>query len=320
MKRTWTVACVVLFFLLGSAPAFAVSYNQIFVFGDSLSDDGNAYVLTGGLNPLSPPYAQRFSNGPVAVEYLAAWMGVGLSPSVLGGNDYAVGGATTGTGSAIGLWGTGIKKQVSAFTTAHPAFDPDHTLFVVWGGPNDFLLSPFPWTVNSAVNNLAASITALAGAGAEHILVPNMMDLGATPLADLLGVQIYLNSLTKSFNKALAKKLNSLDALLAADIIPFDTFSALNAVLANPSAYGFTNVNDACLYTPACTNPDTFLFWDLVHPTTYTHALLANQFASVISNPEPETLILLLMGMAGLLAMRRRFGGHRSAASGDKAL
>ncbi|MBI3393045.1 MAG: hypothetical protein HY039_07635 [Nitrospirae bacterium] len=78
MKRTWTVACVVLFFLLGSAPAFAVSYNQIFVFGDSLSDDGNAYVLTGGLNPPSPPYAQRFSNGPVAVEYLAAWMGVGL--------------------------------------------------------------------------------------------------------------------------------------------------------------------------------------------------------------------------------------------------
>lgn len=306
MKKIWLTACVVLSLLLGSAPAFAVSYNQMFVFGDSLSDDGNAYVLTGGLNPLSPPYAQRFSNGPVAVEYLAAWMGVGLSPSVLGGNDYAVGGATTGTGSAIGLWGTGIKKQVSAFTTAHPAFDPDHTLFVVWGGPNDFLLNPFPWTVTSAVNNLANSITALSNAGARHILVPNMMDLGATPLADVLNVETYLNSLTKSFNKALAKKLTTLDAALPADIIPFDTFSALNAVLANPAAYGFTNVDDACLFSPACTDPDSFLFWDLVHPTTYTHALLGAQFAARIANPEPETIVLLLMGLVGLFAARRR--------------
>lgn len=306
MKKTWLTACVVLILLLGSAPAFAVSYNQMFVFGDSLSDDGNAYVLTGGLNPPSPPYAQRFSNGPVAVEYLAAWMGVGLSPSMLGGNDYAVGGATTGTGSAIGLWGTGIKKQVGAFTTAHPAFDPAHTLFVVWGGPNDFLLSPFPWTVNSAVNNLANSITTLANAGAQHILVPNMVDLGATPLADALNVESYLTSLTRSFNRTLAQRLNTLDAALAAHIIQFDTFSAINAVLANPSAYGFTNVDDACLYSPSCTNPDSFLFWDLVHPTTYTHALLGTQFAARIANPEPETIVLLLIGLVGLFAARRK--------------
>ncbi len=307
MKKIRIAACVVLALLLGSSPALAVSYNQMFVFGDSLSDDGNAYVLTGGLNPPSPPYAQRFSNGPVAVEYLAAWKGIGLSPSALGGNDYAVGGATTGTGSAIGLWGTGIRNQVSSFTTAHPAFDPAHTLFVVWGGPNDFLLSPFPWTVSSAVNNLANSITALSNAGARHILVPNMVDLGATPLADILGVESYLNSLTRSFNRALSQRLNTLDAALPADIIPFDTFSALNAVIANPGAYGFTNVTDACLFSPSCANPNSFLFWDLVHPTTHTHALLASQFAAVIANPEPGTIILLLIGLVGLFAMRRRF-------------
>ena len=43
-----------------------------------------------------PPYAQRISNGPVAVEYLAGRLGVPLAPSLAGGTNYAVGGAATG--------------------------------------------------------------------------------------------------------------------------------------------------------------------------------------------------------------------------------
>ena len=211
----------------------------------------------------------------MAVEYLAAWMGVGLSPSVLGGNDYAVGGATTGTGSAIGLWGTGNQETGKRFHDgASGVRSGPHALCCLGEARTTSSSAPSPWTVNSAVNNLANSITTLANAGAQHILVPNMVDLGATPLADALNVESYLTSLTRSFNRTLAQRLNTLDAALAAHIIQFDTFSAINAVLANPAAYGFSNVDDACLFSPACTDPDSFLFWDLVHPTTYTHALL----------------------------------------------
>ena len=53
-------------------------FDHIVVFGDSLSDTGNA---------------GRFSNGPVWVEQLAARLEVALMPTQAGGLNFAVGGA-----------------------------------------------------------------------------------------------------------------------------------------------------------------------------------------------------------------------------------
>jgi outer membrane lipase/esterase len=36
--------------------ASAEPFSSVFVYGDSLSDLGNIYKVTGGANPLSPPY------------------------------------------------------------------------------------------------------------------------------------------------------------------------------------------------------------------------------------------------------------------------
>src|SRR4051812_46436664 len=72
--------------------------GQLVVFGDSLSDVGNAYAGTQGAAPASPPYFNgRFSNGPVYVETLAEYLGAApLAPAfvVPGGTDYAVGGSS----------------------------------------------------------------------------------------------------------------------------------------------------------------------------------------------------------------------------------
>jgi len=65
------------------------------VAGDSLSDQGNGFSLTGGAFP-PLPYDQRATNGPVAVEYLANALGVPLDASAAGGTNHAVLGATTG--------------------------------------------------------------------------------------------------------------------------------------------------------------------------------------------------------------------------------
>jgi len=52
-----------------ASAASAQTYGRLVVFGDSLSDNGNLYAISG--QPTSPPYFQgRFSNGPVFTELL----------------------------------------------------------------------------------------------------------------------------------------------------------------------------------------------------------------------------------------------------------
>ena len=117
--------------------ASATPWNALVVFGDSLSDAGNAFALSGGLFPPSPPYAERFSNGPVAAEYLAGHLGVPLTRSSAGGTDFAVAGATTGLLNynfevnfpaginQIGdLKNSGIAGQIGQFAASNPVFDP----------------------------------------------------------------------------------------------------------------------------------------------------------------------------------------------------
>ena len=70
--------------VLAPALAFGGPITSLIVVGDSLSDDGNAFILTGGTFP-PPPYDQNASNGPVAVDYLASQLGVPLTPSASGG-------------------------------------------------------------------------------------------------------------------------------------------------------------------------------------------------------------------------------------------
>ena len=61
-------------------------------FGDSLTDTGNFFDLTGGLYPAAPYFEGHFSNGKVWIEYLAKKLKLDPESVV----NYAVGGATTG--------------------------------------------------------------------------------------------------------------------------------------------------------------------------------------------------------------------------------
>ena len=72
MKTVWIgmggVAIALGSLALGTTPGVAatLSFNQVYFFGDSLSDPGNLFALS---NQPPPPYAQRLSNGPVWAEY-----------------------------------------------------------------------------------------------------------------------------------------------------------------------------------------------------------------------------------------------------------
>jgi|SRR5580700_4120146 phospholipase/lecithinase/hemolysin len=236
----------------------------------------------------------RFSNGPLAVEYLANTLHSPLT-------SFAWGGATTGIGDSgdggtqttLGIHGLpGMLLQLQASIGTITPFAPT-SLFIVWGGPDDFITNG---TVAQGVTDELMIIGALQSVGATHILVPGMPDMGLTPL-------YYGNPAATAFSFAFDQ---ALQASLPKGVTYFDTFGFMHQVVSNPSAYGFTDVTDPCLVglTP-CSNPNQYLFWDTLHPTTAADALLAGQFQNLVT-PEPSTVLMLGTGIAGLARVLRR--------------
>ena len=267
---------------LAVAPSNAQAYTQLVAFGDSLTDSGNICPIP--FNCPSPPYlAGRFSNGPTWVELLAADLGLAAAPSGSSGTNHAVGGATT----------SNILGQVTAYNSAHGgAIDPA-ALYVLNGGGNDIILGGDP---ASSANNIGFAVLALINAGAQDILVMNLGDVGATP-QEPAGQRIP----TQAFNSVLEANLASLDVF--ANIIRFDAFASLDAVIASPGANGFTDVTTACWDgVTLCSDPDGHLWWDRLHPGSVGHELLAA--SALASVPEPAIGCLLAIGL-GAIASRR---------------
>jgi phospholipase/lecithinase/hemolysin len=68
-------------------------------------------------------------------------------------------------------------------------------------------------------------------------------------------------------------------------IVTLDANRLYRDAIANPAAFGFTNVISACLSgSRACSNPDQFLFWDGIHPTTAAHRILGEAAFSAIQD------------------------------------
>jgi len=299
-KAASFVACVAVTLLAMTSLASAGAYSNVFVYGDSLSDLGNIYRISMHTIPQSPPYYMgRFSNGPLTVEYLANSLHSPLT-------SFAWGGATTGQGNSgdggsqtmVGTMGLpGMELQVLGSLSAITPF-ASSSLFVVWGGPDDFLTNG---TVTQGITDVLTMVGELQAAGATHILVPGMPDMGLTPLYIGLGGMQQTNAtgFSYAFDQAL-------QASLPKGVMYFDTFDFMHQVVTDPSAYGFTDVTDPCLVgvTP-CSNPNQYLFWDDLHPTTAADQILAAQFASAVS-PEPSTFLMLGTGIAGLAGVLRR--------------
>ena len=78
------------------------------------------------------------------------------------------------------------------------------------------------------------------------------------------------------------------------DFFRFDVEQLITAAVANPGAFGFVNVTepaapgldfDSAFYDTGLIvdDPDTYLFWDELHPTTAAHALLAELALDVVT-------------------------------------
>ncbi len=304
-----------------SAISNAQKYTSIVVFGDSLSDTGNDARLADNAyafyfpGPIFDYTAGRFTDGydtvPAAQDYKGVWVEQfaamlpskpTIKDSLDGGKDYAYGFAFTGGGTTDFTFGPyainidNVDLQITHYFATHPKID-DKTLFIVWAGANDVLNASSENDVVTAGVNQAADIERLIDAGATQFMVPNLPPLGAIPRLNTLGpIAAEATGLSALYNDTLAK---GLDIVHDANhdkhvrIYPFDVFSLLNKMIASPASYGLVNVTSSSQGVYPL-NPDTYLFWDGLHPTTHGHHILAVTAAELIehhkcfADPEPR--------------------------------
>jgi phospholipase/lecithinase/hemolysin len=230
-----TVFCLV--FLVGSAPAsFARGDHEgveLLIFGDSLSDTGNAAALGAGITfrpfealiPSGPYVTLRFTNGRTWVEHLAKKIGapdaakaVFLFPEE--GRNYAVGG-----GRARSVPGSfNLPEQVGQFLSSTDSALTGRDLVVTAFGGNDVrdAIVEFGSVLASggaeqaaqlaatqilcqAVASIEENIALLHDTGARKFLVTNSPNIGTAPAITILepqspGISMLGTELSALFN------------------------------------------------------------------------------------------------------------------------
>jgi phospholipase/lecithinase/hemolysin len=337
------VAVFGLLYLFGSLPASATAFTGLYVFGDSLSDAGNIHLASGGTTPISPPYSQgRFTNGNLWVQDLSSSLGLGpVTPSLAGGNDYAFGGAQSGTTLVHTQNGTDLPSQLTAFLSQVSA-PQSNALYTLWIGANDLNAlfgglasgaiahSNINADLSQVIGNVNTFVSGLATAGMRNLLVLGLPDLSKTPDAVALAnstanpaaLLAAIQQVTQQYNSALSGSLANLAATDGFALTQIDTYRLLDQVGQNPGKYGLNNVTDPCwtgnLTDPnsgtVCSQPDKYLFWDGEHPTAAGHQILANYARSVMV-PEPSSAAMLLTGILLLMLFAR--ASRRHGVSGD---
>lgn len=297
-------------------------YSEIISFGDSLSDSGNASIVTTGSEPgvRGPGYYYRsvpgvpfqvgeFTNAPTAngptgvwVDQLAPKLGVPVAqPFLAGGTNYAVADAVTGSTGV-----DNIDTEISAFTANNSTGAPSKALYTIWGGANDIFAITNPATAlttgTTAADNLYKNILTLSSEGARYFLWANLPDLGKTPaaLADPAAAAV-ASAASGAFDTEWVTDLAKLQSS-GIDVVGFNVAALFAELEADPSKYGFTNITGSAITTPGA-DPDQYLFWDDVHPTAAADALLADEaYADLTVTPAPEPAAVGLAGL-GLSAL-----------------
>ena len=312
-SRKLSLAIALAFTLVTSA-ASAQKYTSIVVFGDSLSDVGNDAHLSGAKYPFRLPgpvfdYTDgRFTDGmdtvPAAHNYFGVWIEQlaatfpakpPIVPSLEGGKDYAYGFAFTGPGTTDFTFGpptdpaefsitiNNVGQQITDYLATHPKID-DKTLFVVWAGANDVINATAPKDIINAAVDQATNVQRLIDAGATQFIVPNLPNLGAIPRFNGSPVtSVPAQKATVLYNSVLKAGVDVISLFNPGKkIVQFDVYGLITKVLASPATYGLVDVTDSSQGNYLI-NPDTYLFWDDLHPTTKGHNILAQGAGSLLA-------------------------------------
>lgn len=253
----------------------------------------------------------------------------GIEP-VPAGTNYAYGGAQSGGDDFISI---SVATQVERYLD-RPVIS-GNALHAFMAGANDLInaaeapgATPASVTaqVPVIVSNMRGAIEQVltrlgAGGGAEaHVLWGNVPPLDlvpqAAPLSPTLRAALGEASATlRAQIESAAAQLRTAHSGLTLNVL--DVYTLFNDLISDPAGEGFTHVVTPVItpsafatpgpleraqLAPAGANPDQFLFWDPLHPTSHAHALLGQ--AALASIPTPGAVGIVLF--AGVWRGRRR--------------
>lgn len=316
---------------LFAAPVGAVPISSLVVFGDSNVDIGRADDPVPGDGAFPPPntVAGRSSDGPILPEFVSERVGV---PQ----DNYAFGGATTGTVNIVGLLGnpdllpTGTLSQIDEFEArlGGGSADPD-ALYLVWAGSNDLVFeddfsaildkadqAEVDQAIDGALANLATAATRLTDLGAQNIVLTTRTprpDLSDAPSPSAETDPDELNDAAgRQLNAGIAELVGELGTSLASDVSLFDDYALIRDVIDASGSNGFEAYSDDpsqfCVNRADCSDLINF---DAAHKTSAVHSVLADAFiARYDLEPLPAPIPLpasglLLAAAGGLLGLRR---------------
>ena len=224
--------------LVHAEQSFTVFQNRVIapignlvVFGDSLSDMGNAKDSILNV-PDVPPYWQgRFSNGMVWVEHLSQSYGVSTTHGfgTSAGDNRAFGGAQTGAGFAY-LLIPNVGSQITSYLANVQSNFASNDVVSLWAGGNDFLYGTA--NADTIVTNMESHIRQLEAAGATTFVIPNLPPLEKTP--EILGRSQTQQQNTASevvaYNNKLATLIGSLRLELGITVHEVDAYSILSLI------------------------------------------------------------------------------------------